>query len=434
MREKESMAHAQALYEKQIRQARKEAFKASSTVLKMREEVKTARNQSTLRREEVDELKRHAEQRDQSLFQAQNDLVSLQEDIDAMKHQLEIAEEEKLTLRSTLQEEELARIAAEGKLALPSSRDHDEASDDTEPSVIRRESLKENLDPIPGQSPIDEEVLGEIATIKGALLAEQRLREQAQDSMHFMKMECQLRCCSCRIAERRGKVYLHDDTFDKSQELNASSKRRSPEVQTSMKRSRPNEAVEEDKVMPDLPQPIAQPIDVEPLISFSPKSGTFHTAVSTEENPPLPQPAFGTYSTVRSTTPPSPCLEPHDLSTINESPSQPPPPIATPSTPHHLPISPPSPLLAIHNNTTTLTTRVPIAPLILTPARPATASIPFSPDVTISREEALEQIRQRRGRARSVTAAAQSTPNRHFSGAASPTRRDISAPAKTPAR
>ena len=433
MREKESMAHAQALYEKQIRQARKEAFKASSTVLKMRDEVKTTRNQSTLRREEVEELKRQAEQRDQSLFQAQNELVTLQEDIDAMKHQLEVAEEEKFTLRSTLQEEELARIAAEGKLALPPSRDVDEASDDIEPSVMKRESLKENLNPISSQSPIDEEVLGEIATLKGALLAEQRLREQAQDNMHFMKMECQLRCCSCRIAERRGKVYLHDDTFDKSQELNSSSKRRSQEVQMSVKRSKPSEAVEEAKVMPDLPQPIAQPLDIEPLISFSPKSGTFHTAVSTEDNPQPPQPHFGASSTVRSTTPPSPILEPHDLSTINESPSQPPPPFAIPSTSHHLPISPPSPLPTIHNNIS-LTTRVPIAPLILTPARPATATIPFSPDVTISREEALEQIRQRRGRARSVTAAAQSTPKRHFSGAISPSRRDISAPAKTPVR
>ena len=418
MREKESMVHAQTLYEKQIRQARKEAFKSSSTVLKMREEVKTSRNQATLRREEVDEQKRLVEDKDKALFTAQYQQVGLQEEIDALKHQLETAEEEMTALKSSLQEEELARIAVEGKLALPPSSDQDEMEEEKKPSSERRESLKENVDPIPSKSPVDEQVLGELTMLRRALLAEQRLREQTQDGINFMRMECQLRCCSCRLAEKRGHSYVYDTTFDKTQELNAGSKRRSGNHQACAKRSRPNEA--EDAVL----QQVNQPVEVEPLIMFSPTSGTFQKTVTMAEEPPE---ALETHSAIRSATPPSHPAETHDLSTINESPTQAPPSrdmLPAPPAPSSRPRTPP------HMFSTT-TTQVPIAPVVLTPARPPT-NIPFSPDVTMTREEALEQIRQRRGRARSVTAGP-STTRRHFS-APKESRRDISAPAKTPSR
>lgn len=421
------MAHAQALYEKQVRQARKEAFKSSSTVLKMREEVKTARNQATLRREEVEEQKRLTEEKDQALFTARYEQISLQEEVDSLKHKLGVAEEERMALKSSLQEEELARIAAEGKLALPPSRDHDEVENQEEPSTARRESLKENIDPIPSHLSIDEQVWGEIAMLKSALLAEQRLREHAQDSIQFMKVECQLQCCSCRLAEKHGKSYLFDASYDKSKDLTVASKRRSEDNEGCPKRAKPNEAEDGNQIAIHPVQTIPQAADVEPLISFSPTTGTFHTTVDMTKPLETDPVAYEACSTVRSTTPPSPRAEVHDLSTINESPSQVPLPKDLPSTPRILPDLPSSPVQTIH----TMTTRVPIAPLVLTPARPV-QSIPFSPDVTMSREEALEQIRQRRGRARSVTAG-QSTPRRHFSGP-SKSRRDISAPAKTPTR
>lgn len=421
------MAHAQALYEKQIRQAKKEAFKSSSTVLKMREEVKTARNQSTLRREEVEEQKRLAEEKDKALFTVQYQQIGLQEEIDAMKHKLTVAEEERIALKSSLHEEELARLAAEGKLAIPSSSDRDEAEESEDPARIRRDSVKENIDPAPAHSSVDDQVLGEMAVLKSALLAEKRLREHAQDSVRFMKMECQLQCCSCRRAERHGATYLHDPTFNKSQVLNAASKRRSEESQECTKRPKRNEAAHKGEDTPEVARTVSPPADVAPLISFSPSTGTFHTTVSLPEQNPIMVPAHETPTALRSTTPPSPTVDLHDLSTIHESPSHGSESQEIRPTPRDFPDLPPSPVPTAY----TTTTRFPIAPIVLTPARPA-RSIPFSPEVTMSREEALEQIRQRRGRARSVTAG-HSTPRRHFSGP-SESRRDISAPAKTPTR
>jgi hypothetical protein len=53
----------------------------------------------------------------------------------------------------------------------------------------------------------------ELKSLQEELALERRLRMKAQDQVDFMKMECQFECCSCRIAERTGNRYVHDDNF-----------------------------------------------------------------------------------------------------------------------------------------------------------------------------------------------------------------------------
>lgn len=414
-RTKETHAHSQALYEKEVRRARKEAFKSSSALVKLQQELKSARNKFTLMREEVDVQRRKAGEKEQETFSAQYQLVGLQEEVETLGRQKKAMEEERDAMKMSLKEEEVARIAAEGRIALPASRDGDEfASPKKKSRSVRRGSLKENVDP---EFSAEQE---ELMALREELRMEKRIRQRAEDQVHFMKMECQFQCCSCRVAEHQGVEYLHDvASAEQVAQKSSVSYRPSPLNQSSDPFLDPGAASSR--------QPSLQLENSEPLIKFSPTTGTFYTT---------PSPAKQTTSTHLPSSPQTP--------TGRGTGSPPPPPPHGPSTPplpqenssvpstHHLPtISTPfhrplpipqfgSKITQTHTIKTTTTT----VPLIGTPV--PLANIPFSPDSTMTREQALEQIRFRRGRARSV-AAGQGTPRRPM--VVGVERRDVSAPA-----
>ncbi|KAL8950359.1 MAG: hypothetical protein Q9222_003612, partial [Ikaeria aurantiellina] len=206
-RTKETQSHAQGVYEKEVRRARKEAFKSSSALVNLQEELKTTRNRYTLMREEVDVQKRKVETREQETFASQYQIVGLQEDLDRLKRQIKIVEEERDALKTTLQQEEVARIAAEGKIALPPSQEPDEFAS---PKKRRRESLKENVDP----EAMDVEEEDVVQNLREELRVEKKLRTRAKDLIHFMEMECQFRCCPCRMSEQKATQHVHDSRLD----------------------------------------------------------------------------------------------------------------------------------------------------------------------------------------------------------------------------
>ena len=204
-RTKETHTHAQALYEKEVRRARKEAFKSSSALVKTQEELKSARNRFTLMREEVEVQRRKVDTREQEAFAAQYQLAGLQEEVESLRQQKRIIEDERDALKTSLKEEEIARIAAEGKIALPVSREGEEFASPKKSRVVARDdSFKENIDPRGS----DEHA--ELEAARNELRMERRLRQRMDDQIHFMKMECQFQCCSCRVAERQGVKFLHD--------------------------------------------------------------------------------------------------------------------------------------------------------------------------------------------------------------------------------
>ncbi|KAF1819820.1 uncharacterized protein K489DRAFT_296238, partial [Dissoconium aciculare CBS 342.82] len=123
---KESHASQSAIYEKEVRKARKEAFKSSSAVVKLQEELKGARSTLRVAQSTLDMEKRKTQQRDQETFDAQYKLVSMQEELEQLQLRLQIVEEEREALKKNLQEEEVARIAAEGRIALPVSPQGDD--------------------------------------------------------------------------------------------------------------------------------------------------------------------------------------------------------------------------------------------------------------------------------------------------------------------
>ncbi len=133
---KETKEHSQGLYEKEVRRARKEAFKSSSALVKCQEELKSARNKYSIMREEVEELKKLLSTREQETFAAQYKLIGVQEELETVRHQINVVGEERDALKMSLKEEEVDRVAAEGKISLPPCQENDEFASPIKPMAL----------------------------------------------------------------------------------------------------------------------------------------------------------------------------------------------------------------------------------------------------------------------------------------------------------
>ena len=407
-------------------------------------------------REEVEVQRRKVDGREQEVFAAQYQNVGLQEELDKLGHQLKAIEEERDALRTSLKQEEVARIAAEGKIPLPVSQEPDEFSSPKKKQV-KQDFLKDNDDP----TTMDDSE--KLTVLRAAYKREHRRRQDADDHIHFMKMECQFRCCPCRLAENKGKAFVHDKSavegiaatageaeqtlqeetestlhvgvvgMENSPPAQEMSPRSTTPTPDQLSKTLPSEQLKSPSTastprfnktsVPATPQSSSNQEEPESLIQFSPTSGTFRTArlpsigSSPHENSQaldIPQtptallrfsPQYPTTSTTL------PVQLPEETTPVAPNP----PKQRFPTTPRPLPIPPPH-TTHIAN---TLTTSIPLAE--------ALSPVPFTPSATMSREEALEQIRQRRGRARSI-AAGHATPRKQMVDLGG-LRRDISAPA-----
>ena len=355
-------------------------------------------------REEVDVQRRKVDTEEQEKFSAQYELVGLQEELDKLQQQNKIIEAERDALKTTLKEEEVARIAAEGAIALPPSREGEEFASPKKRTRQERGSLKENIDP---EAP---EVEDELLPLKEELRMEKRMRLRADDQVHFMKMECQFQCCSCRVAERQGVEYVHDDSLAKQMAEMASKIADEYILPTTTTNLEPVPEPPQERPFTPPSQP-SQRREVSEPLNFSPTTGTFHKTPTHPPAKPSPTPSAQLIQPLPSRQTPSQPLQPLLQPTLlDQTPS-----FTFPLTPRPLPIPPPRTI----SHTTTMT--VPLKSDEYFSPAPATPG-------GISREEALEQIRQRRGRARSI-AAGNGTPRKKLVEIGE-VRREFSAPSR----
>lgn len=375
--------------------------------MKLQEELKSARNKYTLMREEVDVQRRKVNTTEHESFAAQYQLVELQEEMEKRKQQNKVIEEERDILKISLQKEEIARTALEQTIALPISSDGEVLASPRKRSR-RSESMKENVDPEAPKLP------DQLESVKEQLRMEKRMRLRADDKVHFMKMECQFQCCSCRIAERQGLEYVHDDTWATQMAEIASKTAKEQERPPSATATvSPPEQIAQPALAPaQYQQPSTPPRQLslerentdQELLSFSPTMGTFSK---------VPSPIKPSFSPPTQQTPaPQPTPQAKSLLT---SPIQAIPSFASPQTPRALPMPPPGTISYTKTVTIPLKDDLPFTPAPATPGG-------------ISKEDALEQIRQRRGRARSI-AAGNGTPRKRMVEVGE-LRRDISAPGR----
>ena len=367
-------------------------------------------------REEVDVQRRKVDTKEQETFAAQYQLVELEKELEKEKQQSKIIEEERDTLRTSLKEEEVARTTIEGARALPLSRDGEILASPRTRSW-RSESMKENVDP---EAP---RLQDQLESVREHLRMEKRMRLRADDQVHFMKMECQFQCCSCRIAERQGSKYVHDDTL--ATQMAGMASKIADENQKPASgpttESLPEQFVQPTPTSAQDQQPSTPPRQSsfqhentdQDLLTFSPTTGTFSKVPSptrTSRCSPI-QPTFEPPQQIAQSTQ----QQATNLPRIPTSPIASTPSFTFPHTPRPLPIPPPRTISYTKTITVPLKDDPPFSPAPATPGG-------------ISREEALEQIRQRRGRARSI-AAGNGTPRKRMVEVGE-LRRDISAPGR----
>ncbi|KAM7206433.1 hypothetical protein V8F20_002782 [Naviculisporaceae sp. PSN 640] len=190
-RAKETHAHTQALWEKEIRRARKETFKAQSALVKLQEELKSARLTQKAVEDELEREKERGKAREQEAFTARYNLVGLQEQLDQALEKVKMLEQERDAFKTLAKnEEDVARIAAEGKLPLPSSGS--EAADDEFASPKKRTRLSDISVADVKYSATSE---AEIEELTRLWLWEKQRADRAVEHVQFLEVECKLNLC-----------------------------------------------------------------------------------------------------------------------------------------------------------------------------------------------------------------------------------------------
>jgi hypothetical protein len=350
---------------------------------------------------DLDQEKERSLKREQEAFAARYQLVGMQEELAQMQEQIKLVEQERDALRTIAKNEEVARIAAEGQIPLPTAPENDEFAS---PKKARK-----SLDPVTIVSSAASEE--ELDHLRLQLQWEQRRADRAHDRIEFLETECKLNCCASR-GSRPAPTSEEDQQISNKKIKTA----RSSTVFI------PDEGVFRTISPPPEESPWISPAKNHAPIfeERSPRSEESRTFARTPSCEP-PAPAIisdantsllslldGPRSSSDSDTP----ITEDDEDTIMQS--RPGEPIAT------------TVIETFHTISTT--TRIPLAdPSDHSPLTTLPASLDPALGPTMSREEALAQIRERRGRARSLAQGTMTPRKQMVEGVGS--RRDISAPA-----
>jgi hypothetical protein len=114
------------LWEKEIRRARKETFKSQSSIVKLQEELKTSRAAARSHEEILILEKERSKAREQEAFESRLQLMSVQEHLAQALDRIKAVEQERDAFKTIAKNEEVARIAAEGQIPLPQSEEADD--------------------------------------------------------------------------------------------------------------------------------------------------------------------------------------------------------------------------------------------------------------------------------------------------------------------
>ncbi|QPC79361.1 hypothetical protein HYE68_010113 [Fusarium pseudograminearum] len=203
-RAKETHAHTQALWEKEIRRARKETFKTQSSIVKLQEELKSARTNAKMFDENLKREKARSKVREQEAFEARYQIVGVQEQLDQALERIKLVEQERDAFKTAAKNEEVARIAAEGRIPLPPQEDDDEFAS---PQKARKSASKEPRMSLSMMDIISSEASeAEIEELAIQLQWERQRAERAHEMIEFLQAECHLRCCACSKSNRRTSV------------------------------------------------------------------------------------------------------------------------------------------------------------------------------------------------------------------------------------
>jgi len=185
------------LWEKEIRRARKETFKAQSALVKLQEELKSSRAAQKFAEEELEREKERSKAHEQEAFTTRYNLVGLQEQLDQALERVKMLEQEQDAFRMIAKnEEDVVRIATKGKLQSP-AQSVEEDDKFAAPTKKRRASSFSSADinsPAASEEDIEE--------LTRLWHWERQRADRAIEHVQFLETECRLRLCSAGKAAR----------------------------------------------------------------------------------------------------------------------------------------------------------------------------------------------------------------------------------------
>lgn len=201
-RTKETHAHTQTLWEKEIRRMRKETFKSQSAIVDLQEQLNAARAAQKSAEASLQREKDRSSAREQEAFQARYNQVGLQEQLEKIRAELDqavervrLVEQERDAFKTLAKtEEDVARIASEGRLPLPPASQDDEDGEFASPRKSN-DSRAVSLSLVDVKSSAASEM--EIEELTRLWQWEKQRADRAADQVEYLEAECSLRACSC---------------------------------------------------------------------------------------------------------------------------------------------------------------------------------------------------------------------------------------------
>ncbi|CAI4217164.1 unnamed protein product [Parascedosporium putredinis] len=179
VRLKEMHQHTQSIWEKEIRRQRKEYFKAHSVGVRHAEELKLAKESLRSAESSLVKEKERSRAREQEAFKARYQIVGVQEQLDQALEKIKVVEQERDAFKTLAKNEE------------------DEDDEFASPRKRPRLSVADVVSSAASEQ--------EIEDLAMKLSWEKQRADRAQEKIDFLVAECELRCCPCaKSAERTG--------------------------------------------------------------------------------------------------------------------------------------------------------------------------------------------------------------------------------------
>ncbi|CAH0041281.1 unnamed protein product [Clonostachys solani] len=264
-RAKETHAHTQTLWEKEIRRARKETFKTQSSFVKIQEELKAARGSVKTLEESVEREKERSRIREQEAFSARYELVGIQEQLEQVLAQMKVVEQERDAIRTVAKNEEIARIAAEGRIPLPPCNDpNDEFA--SPPKKTQKKRKISRVEPRYSLSTMEIESSAaselEIEDLTMQVQWERQRADRAEEMVEFLKAECKMHCCQCSKSKSKSRSSIKSRQGSVHGTPEVALIQPIPEEQAEMQVEAPSEEPQDQEPEPE--QVEAEAVDVAP--------------------------------------------------------------------------------------------------------------------------------------------------------------------------
>lgn len=184
------------MWEKEIRRARKETFKAQSALVKVQEELKSSRTAQKAAEEQLQSERERCKALEQEALDARQNAASLQEQLSQALERVKALEQELDELKALAKkQEETRRIESEGNM--PPSPSRTDAGENADESVVPR---KRPRSPSLAGSSADE---ADVEALTLRWQWEKQRADRALEQIQFLEAECQLKICAAGKLLRR---------------------------------------------------------------------------------------------------------------------------------------------------------------------------------------------------------------------------------------